>query len=872
MKKAIVVSHTHWDREWYLSFEEFRFYLVEALDRVLSLLEAHPRYKFTLDGQVIPLLDYLDVRPEKEEAIRKHIGEGRLLIGPWYVQPDEFLVSGESLVRNLLYGTRIAREFGGVMLEGYVPDAFGHIAQLPQVLQGFGIGSAYVMRGADGACAEAGGPDFIWHAPDGSAVLCHVMETGYCNAERLSADPGVLTRPLERLVEAGLLDPKGELFPEFLEELSRRSRIGAILLMNGCDHRGPQEDLPEVVEELNTRFPEFQFAIGTLSDYTRFLEEARAALPEVRGEFRTSERHPVLSGVLSARIYLKQANHRVETLLERYAEPLAALARVLAGKDLKDFLDLAWKLLLENHAHDSICGTSVDPVHREMECRFARAEAIARGVAERGLLAIAGTHKVGEEGISIFVFNPCPWERRDEVVVEIPPEAPLGALLGPGGEEIPLVVMGKKLVSEGILEGVIHREKAVIAFPAELPPFGTAVFRLVSGEPRGISGSLFVDDRTLENEFYRVTVHEDGTFDLLDKETGATYRKLNLLEDSGDAGDEYNYSSPEVQEIFTSEGLRGEVERAEDLPWKGSVKVKLEVELPRGLRPDRKGRDKETVKIPVVFTISLKRGIKRVEVRAEVENRARDHRLRVAFPTGIAAAYSFADDTFWVIERPTCPPRGEDWIEAPSTTHPQKAFVAVENGKRGLAVLNRGLPEYEVTPEGVVYLTLLRCVGWLSRDDLATRRGHAGPPYETPEAQCLGTHRFEYAVYTYSGTWEGSGLLRAAREFVSPPYAVALERAFEPQRYEIFSLEPEGAVLSAVKPPEEGEGLVVRVYNPTRRELMAELKCALPIAEAREARLDETPRGKLDLASPRLLRFPLRPGEIRTLQLRLGSG
>lgn len=869
---AIVVPHTHWDREWYLTFEEYRVWLVEALDRVISLLETHPHYKFTLDGQVIPLLDYLEIRPEMEGKIGEFIREERLLIGPWYVQPDEFLVSGESLVRNLLYGTRIAREFGYVMLEGYVPDAFGHIAQLPQILSGFGIGSAFVMRGADRACQEAGGPDFVWRAPEGSAVLCHVMEMGYCNAERLAADPTELTRPLERLVEAGLLDPEGEPLAAFLGELSRRSRTGAILLLNGCDHRGPQMDLPEVVEGLSARFPHFRFTIGTLSDYTACLKRARDALPVVEGEFRTAKRHPVLAGVLSARMYLKQANHRVETLLTRYAEPLAALARIIAGVELKGFLDHAWKLLLRNHAHDSICGTGIDPIHREMEVRFARAETVAAQVARVALGAVVtDSGDEADGGVSIFVFNPCPWERRAEVRVEVPAEAAGGILRGPRGEVIPTAVEGKKLVSEEILSGVTHRRKTVISFQAELPPLGVVGFSLDPEKGEMGKGGLVVDDRTLENEFYRVTVYENGTFDLLDKDTGRLFRGLNLLEDSGDAGDEYNYSPPPNQRVLTSADIRGTVRVAADLPWKGTLEVSLVFPLPASLDPEREGRSGETVEVPVRFSISLQRGVKRVDIEAEVDNRARDHRLRVAFPTGISAEKSIAEDTFWVIERPTTPPPGEGWIEVPPTAHPQKSFVAVEDGEGGFAALNRGLPEYEVTSGGTVYLTLLRCVGWLSRDDLSTRRGHAGPPYETPEAQCLGTHRFEYAVYTYPGHWEEGEVTRAAQEFTAPPLAISVEGRGSPVSRDFLSLRPAGAVLSAVKLPEEGDGLVIRVYNPLRRPLEAELVTSFGIQEAWEARMDETHVKRVSPASPHLLRFPLRPGEIKTLRLKLAG-
>lgn len=870
-RRAIVVPHTHWDREWYLSFEEFRFHLVEALDRVISLLGAHPRYKFTLDGQVIPLLDYLEIRPERKELLQEYIREGRLLIGPWYVQPDEFLVSGEALVRNLLYGTRLAREFGGVMLEGYVPDAFGHIAQLPQILQGFGIGSAYVMRGADGACEEAGGFDFVWKAPDGSTAVCHAMEMGYCNAERLSSEPDELTRPLAQLAEAGLLDPNDAPLVALLEKLSERSLTGAVLLLNGCDHRGPQMDLLQVLENLEKRLPEWEFSIGTLSDYTELLRKAKSGLREIAGELRTAARHPVLAGVLSARLYLKQRNFTAQTVLERYADPLSALARAMGGQDLRPFLRKAWEILLQNHAHDSICGTGIDPIHREMEVRFARTEAIADRVAHRALGTV-GAALSGDGGNEcLVVFNPAPWERRTEVEATVSGEGEVTHLVGPSGEEVPCSVRGRRIVSEGVLEGVRHSVAKVITFQDVLPPFGVKVYRVGRAEGRKRGGrSLLATEDTLENEFYRVTLHPDGTLDLLDKETGAFYRGLNLLEDSGDAGDEYNYAPPPEDFLVTSMGINGEIRIKEDLPWKASLRVSFEYSLPCSLTPDRRGRTPEQVGVPVTFTVTLYRGIKRLDIAAEVENRARDHRLRVAFPTGIPAEKSIAEDTFWVTERPTVPPPGEGWIEVPPATHPQKSFVAVEEDGRGFAVLNRGLPEYEVSPHGTIYLTLLRCVGWLSRDDLPTRRGHAGPPYETPEAQCLGSHRFEYAVYTYAGTWEESGLLRAAWEFTSPPLATAVKGG-SPAARSFLSLEPQGAVLSAVKLPEEGEGVIVRLYNPLRRRLDVRLRVGLPLAGAWEVRLDETPIKELRPDSPHLLRFPLRAGEIKTLKLIIAS-
>jgi mannosylglycerate hydrolase len=149
------VSHTHWDREWYLTYEQFRLRLVGLIDRLLDLMESRPDFEFFhLDGQTIVLEDYLELRPAQEGRLRKLIEDGRILIGPWYDMPDEFLVSGESLVRNLALGHRLASTFGTPMPVGYLPDLFGHVAQMPQILRGLGLDNAILWRGFGGPRAE----------------------------------------------------------------------------------------------------------------------------------------------------------------------------------------------------------------------------------------------------------------------------------------------------------------------------------------------------------------------------------------------------------------------------------------------------------------------------------------------------------------------------------------------------------------------------------------------------------------------------------------------------------------------------------------------------------------------------------------------
>jgi hypothetical protein len=236
--KAVVVSHTHWDREWYLPFQKFRMKLVDLIDGLLEILDTEPTYRyFTLDGQTIVLEDYLEVRPENRERLAKYIREGRILIGPWYVLPDEFLVSAESLVRNLLLGHIMAESYGGVMPVGYLPDTFGHPAQIPQILRGFGLDNAIIYRGLAPERSE-----FLWEAPDGSAVLAVYLPGGYCNAMQLTAAPW---RFLDRL-------------PEIIGKVKAMATTDNLLLMNGCDHLPARREIEEIIAQANQRLGEIK--------------------------------------------------------------------------------------------------------------------------------------------------------------------------------------------------------------------------------------------------------------------------------------------------------------------------------------------------------------------------------------------------------------------------------------------------------------------------------------------------------------------------------------------------------------------------------------------------------------------------------------
>ncbi len=368
--RYLVVPHTHWDREWYLPFEQFRLRLGMVVDGVLDTLERDPSFtSFTLDGQAIVLEDYLEVRPENEERLRALLAAGRLEVGPSYELPDEILVGAESLVRNLLLGRRVCRRFGVEPSgAGYLPDSFGHPAQLPQILAGFGICTLLFSRGMGDEIDEVG-VVFRWQAGPKEVVACQMLPH-YDNFARLTWD-----HDAEQRVRA-IVDRFGELL--------RRAGQDEIVLANGSDHLPIEPELPAILTELEQTFGA-SLRIGRYDEHTPSPER----LPVHEGELVGSRFQNVLRGVNSARIYLKQANERAERRLLSI-ETAAALRTLREDAPYPAAnLQLAWRDLLRNHPHDSICGCSCDEVHRDMLVRY---EQLGRTLdyVEREALGVGG--------------------------------------------------------------------------------------------------------------------------------------------------------------------------------------------------------------------------------------------------------------------------------------------------------------------------------------------------------------------------------------------------------------------------------------------------------------------------------------------------
>ena len=857
----IIVPETHWDREWYLPFQEYRAKLVLLMDKLLDILKSDPDYKnFTLDGQTIPLEDYLEVRPDREEEIKKYVKEKRLSIGPMYVLPDEFLVSGESMIRNLLIGHQIARKFGSVMKAGYIPDPFGHIAQLPQILKGFEIPSVLFWRGFGDEFENLNlNIEFWWNSPgNASTILAIFLKLSYGSVADLNL------KSKSGKYKSALLKIKRVItrFEEF-------TATPYILLNSGSDHHEARPEIPALVKQWNELYPD---KVLEQNDFEYYVDKVLNYNPELRafqGELRGGKYAHLLSGVFSARMWIKQRNTAIEYLYEKYTEPLAAITWALDKYEKfhypKDYILTGLKWLQKNAPHDSICGCSIDQVHDEMRTRFDWAEQIGHEVFKNTMIYLYDLISIKEEDnkIAIIVFNPLPWKRRDLASFNIISNTKKAGFKSPenfkitdsDGTNIPYQFVE---CEEEPRYRVVYSISFYCSFLAEVPACGYKVYYIVPGEkPEELvlkENDLKLDVNSIENQFYQINVNLKGQINVLDKISDVLYEDICFFEDVGDWGDEYDFSGPHENQTdlkFTSEDLNiFEILPLIDGLTQKTLKIRANLNLPVSLSEDRYIRGEYLVSNLIDIYITLYKDIKRIDFKIDLENISKDHRIRVLFPSKIKTRKIYSDGHFYVNPRNIDLPKAEKWAQKPLPTNHQKDFVSVSDNSRTFSVLNKGLPEYEaiINEDGTISLaiTLLRSIGWLSRHDFASRRNNAGPDLYTPKAQCIGKHSFELSlvIEDNKSDWLASQTHVRGKEFNNPFYVIApvivmtsirasdkivitpfgIISAFStakrqpvlsylPSELSFLEVENKNIVLSAMKKTEEGNDLILRFYN-----------------------------------------------------------
>ena len=857
--QVVVVPHTHWDREWYLPFERFRMRLVRMIDHLLGIFDLDPSYShFMLDGQTIVLEDYLAIRGDRFDRLHELIAGGRIAVGPWYVLPDEFLVSGEAMVRNLQVGLAIAARFGGGMRIGYLPDSFGHVAQMPQILAGFGFESACLWRGTGEGVP---GLEWRWEAPDGSSVYLQWLSGGYGNFAELPTD---LPEAIARL--------KAE-----LTRLETLGTSGVRLLMNGSDHLWPQDHLPTLLRAFRDHFPDYDVVQGSLGEA---IDRARACVGDlavVRGELREAAETSLLPGVLSARTYLKIRNAEAQTLIERYAEPLSALAWVRGREYPTEFLLHAWKTLLQNHPHDSICGCSIDPVHQEMLTRFAQVRQVGEALVNEACSWLEGGGDPEADRprqVGVRAYNPHPWVVRAAIEGELvldcaPDENPEFGLEMAHGElvntEILAITRGVRVVNQSPAKSYnlpVSRVRA--RWIAELPPLGYREFRLLNEAiVVGVVHSISGEGRVIENSFYTVSALAGGV-EIRDKATGEV--TVHFFEDVLDRGDEYNFCPVAGDAPRTTQGLAWD--RCEASAWGGTARLHLTLRWPmhESLSADR-SRGRRSGHVSLDLTICLHHGVPRVDFNLLLDNRAQDHRVRAAFRTAGPIAHTHADTAFgWCFRSAEVPER--DWAEQPVGTFPMVSQVVVETASGMAGISAVGLHEHEAVSD-TLYLTLVRAVGWLSRDDLSTRKGDAGPMLATPDAQCPGPLAVRYA-WIGQGSADPPGTLeRRSAEFTVPPIVTPLGEWVDFRSEAFVALDQPAWQFSSLKRSEDGQALIIRIFSGVPVMTSGTVTLGFPVSRVQTARIDETPLEDLVLAGEGAFAATLGPWAIGTFLIRL---
>ncbi|MDD6276362.1 MAG: glycoside hydrolase family 38 C-terminal domain-containing protein [Clostridia bacterium] len=860
------ISNTHWDREWRFSARRTQYMLGYMLDMLLDILDKYPEYRhFHLDSQTMPVQDYLEAYPEKKEKFKKYVSEGRIGIGPWFCLPDEFTVSGESLIRNLLLGHKIGKEMGGISKTGYSPFGWGQISQLPQIYAGFDIHFASFYRGVNEYTTPKS--EFYWESPDGTRIYASrlgkrpryniwyiVQRPVYYNQQnennrdmQWNDNNGIFkfvdqqnkqldyqyAHPFYEYHKENIKPRAEQAVKEQDNDWTTPHRFWSL----GHDSSCPDAREVEMIKDLNDALPDANVYHSSLKEMEQgiideFNEDSPVLYGEMRAPYTKGSVSAMMGWIISARTYIKQDNFNTETKLTNYAEPMAVFATLCGAPYQRNFIDLSYNYLLQNHGHDSIGACGRDVVYEDVVYRYRQSRELSLCVYERAFMDVAGDINLKDwsrDDAAIVIFNPAPFKRSEEVTltIELPAEwkADSFKITDTDGEVLKYQILSTNSDSAQIIQNpndvanVLHTNQYTIVLDVkDVPAFGYRTLKLQplyhvrATTPK----TMLKKPQVMENEYLRVSFNSNGTYNVLDKVTGKSYEGLGYFKDTGEIGNPWEHFVPECDETFTTLNENAKITLLHEGELEVAYKVELDWALPEGRSMDEKTRSKHLNPCKIVNIVTLKKGAKYLEVETTVDNQSEDHYLQVGFPTGIKSEFSYAQGQFDVVKRPVAKCDYSLYDEIPMTEQPMNSFVDVTDGKYGAALLNTGLKAYEAADDecGTVYLSLLRsfplriCVTQDMQDYSKQDKG----------SQCIGINTFRYAFMPHSGDWEEGNVWGESERFNLTFGAVQLAPTAHGKNslvHSFLELGTEKLNVSAIKQSEDGKGYVVRLFNPS---------------------------------------------------------
>ena len=815
MKTFNIVAHSHLDREWYRTMQENRIKLIRFMDDLFETMENDPNYLYyELDAQTSFIDDYFDVKPENIERFRRLVQEGRLIIGPWYVQPDEHLPTAEGIVRNMLISKKISDRFGEFSNVAYVPDSFGQSATFPSLMSGFGLKSAILYRGF--AEEDSKYNDFIWEGLDGSRLIAHWMPVGYGNAMFLREED----------------DKKNiEVVEENLELLEKRSVSDHLLMMSGSDQSFVKKFLPNTIERLNDLYKEkkYTFKFSRLQDYVDAISAHAKKMDVVRGELRKGKRSRTHNSIGATRMDIKMMNFQSEIKYLKVLEPLTSMMSCFGLESDAQIISRGWKYIVENHAHDSICCCCTDDIHREILMRMMFANQTADYLIKEKTEAL--NHRVNfnlELGRPVLIFSSYLGRRKEQVEVDVFVKDMNFEIVDRKGNNLEFEILHSstfnlkdtKVSFTPIPDDFYHRVR--IRAVVEMFGVGYDSIYVKEGKKYLHTGDSLAANSTLENKFLKLIIETDGSWTVEDKISSITYRNQHIFADDGNAGDEYDYSPSFNDRRYTSLNCLVSAETIENTPLVGSLRLKYSMMVPK--TTNNESRSDELVQLGLNVVVSLQRDKTYFEVKTTVDNQAENHRIQVLFDLGQSVKTNFADVQLGEMEREnefalTEASEKAGWHERYYPVFNQHKYSGLkDDSENGLVILNKGLPQYEIYQEETTKLavTLLSCVGAMGNTDLKYRPGRrSGSTDKTPDSQMKGVYTLEYA---FMPVQSGSDYRQEAEKYINPMMGIAFAEFSNegnlPDNLSIISSEDD-LILSCLKPSESGDGVVLRVLNPS---------------------------------------------------------
>lgn len=874
MKRKIhVIPHSHWDREWYFTTSRSKVYLMKDLGDVLNTLENDPEFKyFMVDAQGSLLDDYIKWRPQDKERISKLVNDGRLVIGPWYTQTDQLVISGESIVRNMYYGMKRCESFGKYMNVGYVPDSFGQSGNMPQIYRQFGIEDTLFWRGVSDDMVKH--TDYNWRGDDGSVVFTTQIPFGYYIGGNIPEEP-----------------EENEEFwqKECLEKAGGSSATRHIYFPNGFDQAPVRTNLPQLVKERNEKDPENEYVISCIEDYIKDVKSENPELEEVQGELVIAKHMRIHKSIFSSRSDLKVMNTQIQNYVTNVMEPLLTISYNLGNEYPHEAVAEIWKLLFENAAHDSIGSCISDTANEDVYVRYKQARDIAVNLVELHSRLIA-TNVKNDADMTFTAINTLPQKRKDTVIVKTYVPGGKFAIIDEKGNDVDYTIIKSRDLTDYVLSQTIMLDpsrkfyvpdqvlEVTMAIKAnDVPALGYVQYSI---DTQKDSHKETADKKVLENKYYTIEVEENGSLTIVDKANNVTYKNQGILVENGDDGDSFNYSPPRKDmEVFSNESKCTVKISGSDIY--DQAEIHFDMVVPADL--DERAEGKVSVTMLVDMTVALRKDSKVIDFNVKVDNKGLSHRLCVLFDSQIVSAFNYADQQFGLIKRPNYYEKEmklymesmnnktekkagiqelanwandqSTWQEPPISIEPTQSYVSLTDGKTGIAVIPQGVREYEVLDDSKIRLTLFRTYGFMGKENLIYRPGRASGEriIETPAAQLLKEMEFNFGFTSYAGDINDSDIDTLAKQYNTNlevyTYAEFLngrlifsQREIEGQNAKIHSLfETEGnLVVSAVKKAEEDDGYIIRLYNgKDHKDLDDKIKFNFDIKEAYYTNLKE---------------------------------